>query len=337
MAEEKDSESAPSFKRFVTFYITNFPPHATFLFLRKGFEVCGILEDVFVANNRHCNGVVYGFVKVRDVDKQLKALNNVCFGQYCVHAKLARFDKSKRVREFEGDGGKVRLSEGDGGKAIGRAMKVRGSGPEGEKSVVGVEGVGEGAKVKGLERKESVAKEVRVRSVLVRVGESLKIGREGVVGQEGVAVERGNVQTSASMDNVAATQKLVRKYRPREEDVTWARQGLIGTVINGEPIPIVQRRIEDVGFRDLEVIPIGADKVFLRSLSGGPVSDVVREAKLFFDLLFTQLVPWEKAVFPFRRGAWLRVYGIPLHGWNENFLSYVFFIVGVIYAQTISH
>jgi len=30
---------------------------------------------------------------------------------------------------------------------------------------------------------------------------------------------------------------------------------------------------------------------------------------------------WHKAVVPFQRGAWLRVYGIPLHAWNENFFK----------------
>ena len=55
-----------------------------------------ILEDVFIANTRNRNGEVYDFVrytKVRDVDKMLKALNNVCFGQYCVCAVLAGFDR----------------------------------------------------------------------------------------------------------------------------------------------------------------------------------------------------------------------------------------------------
>jgi len=26
-------------------------------------------------------------------------------------------------------------------------------------------------------------------------------------------------------------------------------------------------------------------------------------------------------VFPFRRGAWLRLYGIPIHAWNGNFFK----------------
>ena len=47
------------------------------------------------------HGDVYSFVRyanVRDVDKLLKVVNNVCFGQYHVLATSARFDK-KRPRE----------------------------------------------------------------------------------------------------------------------------------------------------------------------------------------------------------------------------------------------
>jgi hypothetical protein len=64
VAPEGKSKAAEStLKRFVTLYITDFPPQATYFILRKGFEVCGILEYVFVANNRNRNGEVYGFVR----------------------------------------------------------------------------------------------------------------------------------------------------------------------------------------------------------------------------------------------------------------------------------
>jgi hypothetical protein len=32
-------------------------------------------------------------------------------------------------------------------------------------------------------------------------------------------------------------------------------------------------------------------------------------------------VRWEKNVVPFQRGAWLRLYGVPLHAWNESFFK----------------
>ena len=60
--DENGKASDSTLKRFVTFYITNFPPQASNFFLRKGFEVCGTLEEVFVANNRNKNGEVFGFV-----------------------------------------------------------------------------------------------------------------------------------------------------------------------------------------------------------------------------------------------------------------------------------
>jgi hypothetical protein len=84
-------------KRYVSFYFTNFPAQMSNFYLRKGFEVCGILEDVYVAKKRNRYGEPYGFVKfsnVRDVTKMTKALNAVCFGQFRVRASVAKFDRN---------------------------------------------------------------------------------------------------------------------------------------------------------------------------------------------------------------------------------------------------
>jgi len=94
---------------------------------------------------------------------------------------------------------------------------------------------------------------------------------------------------------------------------------MVGTVLHGESIPIIQKRVEDAGFKDIELILLGADKVFVQSLSAVSASEIVREAKQFFDLIFASMVRWDKEAMPFQRGAWLRVYGIPLHAWNEFF------------------
>ena len=210
-------------KRFVTFYINNFPFQPSNFFLRKGFEVCGILEEVFVANNRNRNSEVYGFVryaKVRDVDKLLKALNNVCFGQYCVRVVLARFDR-KVVREGEGVGEKKVVGEGGGAK-----VSEREKGLEGERIKERVMGRCEEGSKKDMGSKEGDAGEVRVGSVLVRVGGAGKKGGEGDGGKE-VRVRNANI------DKQAPITKLIRKYRSCEEDLNWAKHGFIGTVIDG--------------------------------------------------------------------------------------------------------
>lgn len=86
-------------RKFVTFYFTNFPKRANYWFLRKGFEVCGILDDIYVAPRCNATGQAYGFVrflKVRDVDKLVQALNNVWFGDFRIWVKVARFNKQEK-------------------------------------------------------------------------------------------------------------------------------------------------------------------------------------------------------------------------------------------------
>lgn len=75
--------------------------------LRQSFDVCEILKDVYLANKCNVNGHAYGFVRfnnVLDVGKLFKTLNNVCFGNYWVFAKVARYDYFENSKEMETEG-----------------------------------------------------------------------------------------------------------------------------------------------------------------------------------------------------------------------------------------
>jgi len=72
---------------------------------------------MYLARKQNVNGGVFGFVwycKVRDVDKLLKALNNVRFGDLKVVAKVASFDRfgnSRKGGEEMVEGGKNKYEE----------------------------------------------------------------------------------------------------------------------------------------------------------------------------------------------------------------------------------
>jgi hypothetical protein len=66
-------------------------------------------------------------------------------------------------------------------------------------------------------------------------------------------------------------------------------------------------------------MPLGADKVFVHSLSAEDVMINFNMAREFFDNIFSSIVRWDQEVVPFQRGAWVRIYGIPLHAWNVDF------------------
>jgi hypothetical protein len=84
---------------------------------------------------------------------------------------------------------------------------------------------------------------------------------------------------------------------------------------------VLRRRLEDAGFKALDFTHLGGDRVLVRSQKGAYVLAVFDRAKDFFQLCFSHWVRWEKEVLPYRRGAWVRIYGIPLHAWNVHFFK----------------
>ena len=110
----EDQLRQSQYKRFVTFYFTSFLAQISNFYLRKGFEVCGILEDVVVPRKHNFNGEIYGFVRyanVKDVGKLLKVVNVVCFRHFCVRAKVVRFDRSYLTEGRQDRMGQVRVFE----------------------------------------------------------------------------------------------------------------------------------------------------------------------------------------------------------------------------------
>lgn len=48
---------------------------------------------------------------------------------------------------------------------------------------------------------------------------------------------------------------------------------------------------------------------------------MIDDAHDFFNLFFSHFVRWNKDIVKFERGAWVRIYGIPIHAWNASFFK----------------
>jgi len=216
--ETIDVQAANGDKRFVTFYITNFLERANYWYLRKGFEVCGILDDVYVAPTCNARGQAYGFVRflnVRVIEKLEQALNNVWFGDLRVWARVVRFKRK------ETEVGVKAAGEGASGSKMVAEENIKGVQSKIETLEV------EGKFVKGKVLDVGEAEGVRVGKVLVRLGG--KVGRETtmvgkqVVPPEGM-VEKVNAAGAGKQnsDTVITTNKckMFRKYCSLEKDVS---------------------------------------------------------------------------------------------------------------------
>lgn len=92
-------------------------------------------------------------------------------------------------------------------------------------------------------------------------------------------------------------------------------------VSSGDSSLSIQQRVEDAGFTNIVVTPMGSDKVFLHCLDGEDIWKVVNEAIDFFSIMFGHLHKWSDVDEKYERGAWIRVYGILAHAWNELFFK----------------
>ena len=59
--------------------------------------------------------------------------------------------------------------------------------------------------------------------------------------------------------------------------------------------------------------------VFLTSSGQENIWQVFHGAVDFFSMLFSSAIQWSVEVVRYERGDWLRVFGTPVHAWNENF------------------
>jgi hypothetical protein len=64
---------------------------------------------------------------------------------------------------------------------------------------------------------------------------------------------------------------------------------------------------------------MGGEKVFLYCSDGGDILEVFNDAVHFFGVLFADVQKWSTSEVRYERGAWVRVYGVPIHAWNEDF------------------
>lgn len=155
-------------------------------------------------------------------------------------------------------------------------------------------------------------------------------GKAGkVAGAGGVRVEEKVFENCPGKEsNVVLSKHIyVHKYMLEALNLLWAVKGVVVNVLNDEAIPVVQRRIFYGGFERLDIIPLGADKVLVRSMDDKDVNVMFSEASIFFGNFFSTPVKWNKEILVHEGGAWVRIYCVPLNAWNINFFQTVYFLL----------
>jgi len=110
-------------------------------------------------------------------------------------------------------------------------------------------------------------------------------------------------------------------YKSTAEDHNWGETGMVASMLVGDLTLALQQRVEDAGFQSVVVTPMGGDHVFLHCTGGEDIWHVFNNALNYFGMLLHNIHKWSSNDVWYERGAWLRIYGIPVQAWNDAFFK----------------
>jgi hypothetical protein len=122
--------------------------------------------------------------------------------------------------------------------------------------------------------------------------------------------------------------QFIPSYKSHVDDLEWAKAGVVATIASGDSVLALQQRLDEAGFGRVVVKPMGGDKVFFHCTGKEDIWKIVNDAISFFSMLFTDMQKWSGEKCTYERGAWLRLYGVPVHAWNNDFLNLCVSAVG---------
>ncbi|PNX93753.1 hypothetical protein L195_g016912 [Trifolium pratense] len=131
------------------------------------------------------------------------------------------------------------------------------------------------------------------------------------------------VLKGGTRDGSGGQKRVVVSYEAEKEDMLRLKKAFIGVVINPGMSYNIQNAFHTEGYFGIKVTPLGSNLTLLEGQEEGEVQALLVDAKDWLDQWFREIRPWCPADVDVDRVAWLRIFGIPLHAWNDIFFTQV--------------
>jgi len=86
--------------------------------------------------------------------------------------------------------------------------------------------------------------------------------------------------------------KVLCKFMPLTEDITWASKSIIAKLKNGCCLSVVQQSFFDAGFVDFRLVSLGGDNMLLHPGVEGDVMVLFNEAADLIGIFLDDYRPW---------------------------------------------
>jgi hypothetical protein len=118
-------------------------------------------------------------------------------------------------------------------------------------------------------------------------------------------------------------QKLILSYEVEKNAMTNHEKAFVGVVVNPGMTYNIQNAFHSQGYFGVKVTPLGSNLALLEGQEEGEVEALMVDAKDWLEQWFKEIRPWNPKDIDTERLVWLRVFGIPIHAWCDDFFAQV--------------
>jgi hypothetical protein len=118
-------------------------------------------------------------------------------------------------------------------------------------------------------------------------------------------------------------QKVVLSYEVEKSVMGNYLKAFIGVAANPGTTYNIQEAFHSQGYFGVKVTPLGSNLALLEGQEEGEVEALMVDAKDWLDQWFKEIRPWNPNDIDLERIVWLRIFGVPIHAWNDDFFSQV--------------
>jgi hypothetical protein len=105
--------------------------------------------------------------------------------------------------------------------------------------------------------------------------------------------------------------------------LTELQQSFVGTQAVEVEIEKIKTMLFMEGRQHISVTTMGGKLILLHSPRKGELGAMVKSKEDWLSYYFKEMKPWAANIFNDRREVWVKVLGVPLHVWGENFFKLV--------------
>jgi hypothetical protein len=131
-------------------------------------------------------------------------------------------------------------------------------------------------------------------------------------------VRKGDVSNRGSFK-----QKVFLSYEAEKNATDKYAKAFVGVAANPGMTYNIQNAFHAQGYFGVKVTPLGSNLALLEGQEEGEVEALMEDAKDWLVQWFKEIRPWNPKDIDTERLVWLRIYGIPIHAWCDDFFAKV--------------